>query len=141
MLGELPRTADLVNVLRKFPGRSSSRGDLFPLTHAKPAASKLGKKLDGRAVVLLGRSVADAFDVYTPFFQFGTVRRWRSGRRRGEPKLVVEWSFQAIVLPHPSGVNRAWNAPEIRDAARAILRAILEPKADRPKLWTADPWA
>jgi hypothetical protein len=64
---------------------------------------------EGRpVVVLLGRKVADAFGLHDvePF----------SVRAEGVTTLVL--------LPHPSGLSRAWDEPEAVARARAILRDV-----------------
>lgn len=99
------------NLLPSFPGREG-RGDAFPIREARRAAE--GKRLrrlmrDVDAVVLCGRGVARAFGVHEPFFcwtNYGAVT----------PPMIV--------IPHPSGINRAWNDPEATRQARLILRGM-----------------
>lgn len=63
-----------------------------------------------RAYVLLGSRVKAAFGVgHDPFSHF------RSLRELPGPQVFV-------VLPHPSGLSRAWNAPGSYERARAVLR-------------------
>jgi hypothetical protein len=121
-LGSLPERADLVNVLRKFPGRSSSRGDLFPFSLARPAALRLARRqLDQRPVVLCGRSVAEAFGLgRVPFF--AGVRAWRV---MGKESPVFDWEFLAVVIPHPSGVNRSWNNAWQRELGQRFMTALI----------------
>jgi len=64
-----------------------------------------------RAYVLLGSRVKAAFGVgHDPFSHF------RSLRELPGPQVFV-------VLPHPSGLSRAWNAPGAYERARDTLRA------------------
>jgi hypothetical protein len=69
-------------------------------------------------IVLCGQKVARAFGVpYEPFTieqgihnPIGTFIRYSRG-----PRLLI--------LPHPSGLNRAWHQPGAVERARAVLRA------------------
>lgn len=61
---------------------------------------------------MCGRRVAAAFDHRDPALPY---LRWSE---EGEP-------FRWAMLPHPSGVNRWWNEPENREAAREFLRQLL----------------
>lgn len=56
------------------------------------------------AIVLLGAKVVRAlnFTAYTPFL-------W----------IRATW---LVILPHPSGLSRAWNEPGAYERARAVLR-------------------
>lgn len=56
--------------------------------------------------ILLGAKVAAAFD-NLGFFNW---------RRMCAPMCTL------ITLPHPSGLNRMWNEPGVRDRARQLLR-------------------
>ena len=70
-----------------------------------------------RAYVLLGSKVRAAFGVgHDPFTHF------RSLRELPGPQVFV-------VLPHPSGLSRAWNAPGAYDRAREVLEqaGVLRP--------------
>ena len=63
-----------------------------------------------RAYVLLGRKVQEAFGVgHDPFSHFRSLR-------------VLPGPQVFVVLPHPSGRCRAWNAPGSFERARAVLR-------------------
>ncbi len=58
-----------------------------------------------RALVLFGARVSAAFLMkFAPY--------WR-GYRLGQP---------VVILPHPSGLSRAWNEPGAFERARAVLR-------------------
>lgn len=98
---------DAVNLLGRWPG-PQGKGSAFPLAEARAAA--LALDVAGRARVLLaGRRVAAAWPWRAP----SDYLRWEAG-----PGGVL-----LAVIPHPSGVNRWWNEPEHRDAARRFLRA------------------
>jgi hypothetical protein len=63
-----------------------------------------------RAYVLLGSKVKAAFGVGNdPFSHFRSLR-------------VLPGPQVFVVLPHPSGLSRAWSAPGAYDRARAVLR-------------------
>jgi len=69
-----------------------------------------------RVIVLLGSKVAAAFGVkYEPF----TVHELWPGFL--SPPCLAKKRF--VVLPHPSGLCRAWNEPGSFDKARRVLRA------------------
>lgn len=100
------------------PPNRDQPGNQFPVTDAAMEFTKNVMKLvHYERIVLLGARVWSAFSrafgpdihmpdggVSSPNVQFGDVRSWtRSGRTR-----------QLLILPHPSGVNRAWNDPHDR---------------------------
>lgn len=62
---------------------------------------------DARVTVLLGKRVCTAFE--RPFEPFTT--------NVGTCDVV-----KFVVLPHPSGLSRAWNEPGAHERARAVLR-------------------
>lgn len=112
LLGIDPAALGLVirrrNLLSAFPGRVG-KGDRFPLAAARRAAARVR----GRRLVLLGYGVAAAF---------GVPRR--------TPPLVWVWLDGAhprrvAIIPHPSGINRWWNAPANRRRAAAFLQAAV----------------
>lgn len=73
------------------------------------------------AVLLLGRRVADAFDVGdADYFD------WRGGSVEGLPRIVV--------LPHPSGRNLLLNDPGIRDRVGRTLREATNVRTRTPGL-------
>jgi hypothetical protein len=56
-------------------------------------------------IVLLGRKVSASFELaFEPFALRGRL----------------------LVLPHPSGLNRMWDAPGVRTRARTVVRALLD---------------
>lgn len=97
--------------------RAFDRVDLcHPKWNMKAARAKAAQLMAERGmddvIVLCGAKVANAFGVlYEPF----TIR-WTPHRALTGPRLVV--------LPHPSGLNRAWHQPNARERAREILREV-----------------
>lgn len=66
-----------------------------------------------RAVILLGSKVCFAFGVkYAPFTT---------------PMVPPGSPSTYLVLPHPSGLNRVWNASGARAKARAAVNALYPP--------------
>lgn len=113
--GSLGRHFDLVNLLDRWPGRTGKKGSDFPAEAAREAAKRLAILLEAepahRRVIFLGKRVAAAF-----------------GERKLEPCRWVERSFggravEVAMIPHPSGVNRALNDP---DVARAVGEFLFE---------------
>lgn len=111
------------NVLPRWPGweRNRRRGDRgkgsrFPVKEARRRASKLLDGFSDRRVLLLGRRVAAAFRVEASV----PVLSWR---RRFDPDDGHFWTF--AVFPHPSRVNRWYNAEENRLRAGRFLRDAL----------------
>lgn len=83
---------DCRNLMDKYPGRANV-GDMFPQHEASLAARLQARDLLGRVVVILGRGVAESFDLgWTPWLTWVCVR-----------------GAKVSVVPHPSGVNRWWN--------------------------------
>lgn len=77
---------------------------------ARAAAAEVLEHEDVCFAVLLGAKVCSAFGVpYEPF----TVRP--SGR-----------GYPLVVLPHPSGLNRAWNEPGAVEQARLAINKAWE---------------
>lgn len=72
-----------------------------------PKARQRARLLDTNEVnILLGRKVAEAFDVDAPYFEWGELPAGQ---------LVV-------VVPHPSGLNRKLNEEQMRRLTGATLR-------------------
>jgi hypothetical protein len=66
--------------------------------------------------VLLGAKVCQAFDLKFEPYSYGL--KW-GGR------------YQTVILPHPSGINRAWHVPGAVERARMTLHAAgVMPSAD-----------
>jgi hypothetical protein len=67
-------------------------------------------KIQDRTLVLFGAKASSAFG-WVKFNE--AVFRWFQANR-GAPDFVI--------LPHPSGLSRAWNEPGAHERARAVLR-------------------
>lgn len=67
----------------------------------------------GRRLVLLGRLVADAFELEL--------------REPGEV-VTLPGGVPALVLPHPSGRNRFWNDPELCSQMRVVFDNFMKEK-------------
>ena len=101
---ELFARAVWVNLLPKFPGKHGA-GDAFPLPAARRAAAALPL---APTTILLGSNVARAFSLPSALFCWHAVRGCR-----------------LAVVPHPSGISRAWNDARLVARARAFLRQAL----------------
>jgi hypothetical protein len=88
----------LVNLLPELP--AEDRKDAL----MRSAGVRLGPALAGRRVLVLGRRVARALGL-------------SAGLLEEDPG-----SIDALVLPHPSGLNRGWQDPELRPRVAALLR-------------------
>lgn len=106
-----------INLLHQFPGKHK-RDDKFPMRDAKIAARAIRPLLRGRTVILVGRNVAQAFELdldfhtwHLDFEQVGTET----------PGLVQ----QIAVVPHTSGRNFWYNDPENMRAAREFWTDVL----------------
>lgn len=104
---------DRVNLLNKFPGRNK-RDDKFPMAHAKIAASAVKPLLHGRSVVMIGRNVAEAFQLEVDFHE------WM------ELPLNEGGLCQVAVVPHPSGRNHWYNVEANRKVARKFWRGLIK---------------
>lgn len=104
---------EATNLLETFPGHAAGKGDHFPRRRARRCAKKMCGSLRGRTVLLAGKRVAEAFGVVTDYLT------WHD-----HPE-----GFRAVVIPHPSGVNRWWNDPENRRRFLRFARAVLEDDA------------
>jgi uracil-DNA glycosylase len=99
---ELLRAFDAVNLLGRWPG-AKGKGTHWDPARARRAAARA--PLRG-VCVLLGSRVAHAYGL-------GDV---------GPFQLVKLPRALAVVVPHPSGVNRLYNEAENREQAGAALR-------------------
>lgn len=103
---------DCMNLIERYPG-SQGDGAAFPMDRARAriAEPELIEELRGRVVVLLGVRLRDVFfsDTKPDFF------KWRDTQVGGAP-------VKAVVIPHPSGLNRLYNAHEMRSRAGKTLR-------------------
>lgn len=87
---------------------------------ARQRAGDLARASSDRTLVLFGAKVAAAFDLqFEPFEKFGAVRP-RAGADR--PLSAQDWVPHFVVLPHPSGLSRAWHVPGAYERARGVLR-------------------
>lgn len=111
-----------VNLIERWPGRSPNGGDAFPLDQARAGALALLSRLQaegrlaGRHLVLVGRGVAQAFNLEElPWFSWTPY----------EPLSVPGVRFEVATMPHPSGRSRFWNDPENVEQARSFLGRLL----------------
>lgn len=68
-----------------------------------------------RPIVLFGAKVCRAFN--TGFYPFTYTRVYE----RGDGALIP-LTHRLVILPHPSGLSRAWNEPGAFERARGVLR-------------------
>jgi uracil-DNA glycosylase len=92
------------NVLDRWPGKGI-KGDKFPVQEASIAAKKMLEEIKGRAVCLLGANVARAFGI--KHFRYLEKYEIRNPENASEV-----WLPLVVIVPHPSRINRYWNAPE-----------------------------
>lgn len=85
----------------------------WSLREARERAIELAGPRAASTVVLLGARVARAFQY--PFDPFAVHTSYWSG-------TVFNGIGRVVVLPHPSGLSRAWNAPGAYERAREALR-------------------
>ncbi len=91
--------------LRQFERSNLLRGDRWSAPAARIASDALRERFSGSDVwILLGRKVATAFEL-SDVAPASAVYRYR----------------RYIVLPHPSGRNRAWNDRDLFRRCREIL--------------------
>jgi hypothetical protein len=97
--------------LRTFERRNLLHGH-WSLPKARAAAEDLRRESgDGAKFVLLGSKVAEAFGYsFEPFTVHPLVDLPRCGTKGA-----------ALILPHPSGLSRGWNAPGSFDLARKLV--------------------
>ena len=98
--------------LRAFERRDLLSGK-WSAPEARVAANTLrGELRDGEALVLLGTKVAAAFGyVYEPLT-----------RHRG--LVHGEVGYEVLLIPHPSGLNRAWHDPAMAPRVRAAVNEL-----------------
>lgn len=110
-LANLLTSFEAVNLIDRFRGHSEGgKGDIFPLDEARRTACLLS--VSGRRVVLVGRGVAEAFDLADMAFL--------------EVRQVKGATF--LLLPHPSGVDSWWNKGSNIEAATKALCKMLGQK-------------
>lgn len=113
-----------VNLLPRYAG-ANGQGDAFPLIEARRHAIELVTELDGRAVVFVGRRVAEAFGCRRGWFRWARDYVSAGGR-------VVEIRY--AVIPHPSGRNRFWNDRRNVREASAFLSELMGAESGVPRL-------
>ena len=96
-----------VNLVGSWPGKSG-KGDAFPMGEARASAELLRPRLAGKTVLVLGLGTARALGLRARYLE------WQDGG-----------GFWAVVVPHPSGVNRWWNEPANRRTAREFLGRVV----------------
>lgn len=86
----------------------------FTPSYHRHSARNMLPLLEGRRVVLLGPAVASAFDwdrndyTYCRFYD--------------HPDFHILWA----VIPHPSGLNRLYNDPEVKRQVEELLNYVWE---------------
>lgn len=105
---------------RSFERRNLLRGSRWSAPRAREAASVLVERLpESRVWILLGKRVAVAFGFHgewkPPCTSVDTI-----GDRILPPKCGL-----ILALPHPSGLNRMWNDPELSGRCRKLLQSVL----------------
>lgn len=96
------RRFERINLSNEWLGKAGKGDVVLTPREAREIAGRLRSAAVGRRIVLLGRSVATAFEVPT------------------KPILTFRLYHDAVhaVCPHPSGVNRWWNLPGCEERAR-----------------------
>lgn len=89
-----------------FERRNLLEGGRWSVPRAREAAMRIAQESSDAPLVLLGARVAAAFDL--PFRPF-----W------------VAMDGLVAVLPHPSGLSRAWNDPAAPARARTTVESLL----------------
>ena len=91
----------------------------WKIRDARIRADAIRKERRSSPTILLGAKVCAAFDVsFKPFSMVGDSNvRGRPHDERETGRVPV-----FVVLPHPSGLSRAWNAPGSYERARELLR-------------------
>lgn len=112
---------DCTNLIERYPGAQGS-GAAFPMDVARTRCLELRPMLEGSVVVLLGARLNQAFG-------WAWCGRKRLAERHFE-WVTVESEFAGldtmfVVIPHPSGLNRLYNAEETKASAGAALTAAV----------------
>lgn len=106
--------------LRAFVRRNLIDGPKWSAPAARVSARQMIVAAgDGAALVLLGARVASAFGV--PFIPLATSIYLRPV------------NIRLLVIPHPSGLNRAWHNPTTAPRVRAAVLALLPQVTSAPK--------
>jgi uracil-DNA glycosylase len=126
MLGvDVTEVFETRNLISIWPGKSS-KGSLFPLALARAGMRDLMRELETRQLshpqlapsrlILAGTRVATVFHANNlPRLEWHTV--WFAA------SMVLP--YEISIIPHPSGVSRAWNDP---DMVERVQRFLLEEK-------------
>lgn len=101
---------ELRNLLERYPG-PAGRGAALPTGPARQAWVDLLPELTGRTVVLLAARIPAVAGLPTYFYA------WQR----------PSWCARAVVLPHPSTLNRIYDDPDAHTRAATVLRAAREP--------------
>lgn len=107
--------------LHVFERRNLLSQPRWSAPRAKAEATRILNQEDDLPLVLCGAKVARAFGLPTDPFQ---VRTLSHGLHTGMRKRTV------VVIPHPSGLSRAWNEPGAFERARAAIREAVPALAD-----------
>lgn len=92
---------DRVNLCAGKWSMREAREHAARLAFLRPPSTPVAGEVHGRKFLLLGAKVCKAFEVsFTPFITLGRF----------------------TILPHPSGLSRAWNEPGAYERARSVLR-------------------
>lgn len=119
MIGEdIVKAFDTRNLMSEWPG-PASKGSKFPMLAAQVGAARLLRTLpsEGGRIILCGQRVARAMSL-----RWMVPLRWYSVSWQS-PRYI---QARAILIPHPSGVNRQWNDPELTEIVKQILLAEVE---------------
>lgn len=82
----------------------------FDSSHWRLNADNMLPLLEGKRVVLLGPAVADAFGFERSSYDYASWFDHPEG-----------WHSLFSVIPHPSGLNRVYNNPEVNEMVRSFL--------------------
>lgn len=97
--------------------------DRWSMSSARKRADEIRRAHPDRVLVLLGVKVAAAFGLQDvpAFSAVGESLRDHYSTREAVAMEVGERPTY-VLLPHPSGLNRAWNEPGALERARALVR-------------------
>jgi hypothetical protein len=94
----------ITEYLRRFDRVNLCDGK-WGMKEARLRASNLLMSLHYDLLILFGAKVSSAFDFrFTPFESFERLH------------------YRFVILPHPSGLSRAWHEPGAFERARAVLK-------------------
>jgi len=110
-----------LNLVDRWPGRTA-HGSAFPAGLARKNAVEIFGSLPVDVdLVLVGRRVARAFGVSNAYLRWTQVSQRQTADGRTTSEVLHR---RAVVIPHPSGVNRWWNDPKNEARARRFLRGL-----------------